>query len=85
MSKPLTAAELAEMLGVTTRTIQRKARDREIPHQRVGRLIRFRQSDVEEIERMCRRDAIQRRPEADIPNPVYQPHAVVVPMRPDAA
>lgn len=81
MSKPITTHELAERLGCCVRTIQRKARNREIPHNRIGRMIRFTTAQVEEIERMIERAAVQYRPEVNVPNPVYRPHARVVPIR----
>lgn len=83
--KPLTPSQLADRLGCTPRTIQKKARDREIPHLRVGRLIRFTEQHVDQIMQAMERDAIKRRPEAMTMNPVYQPSAQVVPMRSPAA
>lgn len=85
MSKPLTPNELAHHLGIATRTVQKKARNRQWPHQRIGRLIRFNPRQVADIEAMIEREAIHHRPEVNVPNPVYQPYARVVPMRPDAA
>lgn len=85
MTRPLTPRELADHLGLATRTVQKKARDRDWPHMRIGRSIRFSERQVRDIEAMIERSAIQRRPEVGVPNPVYRPFAEVVPMRPDAA
>lgn len=82
---PITPAELAPILGVKPRTIQRKANQRRIPHMRVGKLIKFTEQHVKLIQQMMERDVVEPRPEVDIPNPVYQPYAQVIPMRPDAA
>lgn len=84
---PITAFELAQRLGVGERTVQRRCRDREFPHMRIGRSIRFNARQVEEIDSIVNRERVQRRPEVDVPNPVYHPYATVVPIRrdPDAA
>lgn len=83
--KPITPAQLAHRIGMSTRTVQKKARDRDWPHMRIGRSIRFNERQVADIEAMITRSQIERRPEVSVPNPVYRPYAEVVPMRPDAA
>ena len=54
--EPIDAEEAAKMLGVTARTVTRLAERGEIPGFRVGRLWRFRPSDIREyIEKQLRR------------------------------
>lgn len=48
----LTAAQLADRWQVPVRTIYAWARRNEIPHYRVGRLLRF---DPDEVQQHCRR------------------------------
>ena len=77
----LTCDDLAPVIGVSSRTIQRWARDRTVPHVRIGRLVRFTPEQVAEIQ-----SAYTVNPEVcinvDQPNPDYRPNrAVVVPMR----
>jgi len=43
----LTIEELAELLKVSTRTIRRIIRRRELPYIRIGRQLRFRRGDVD--------------------------------------
>lgn len=82
MNTPLTTAELAEKLGVDKRTIQRWARNRTIPHMRIGsRTIRFLPTHVEQILEAYEREVEQRRPEADVPNDTHRPYITIVPMR----
>jgi excisionase family DNA binding protein len=53
--EPIDAEEAAKMLGVTARTVTRLAERGEIPGFRVGRLWKFRRSDIQEyIERQIR-------------------------------
>lgn len=77
----ITARDLAAELGVVPRTVQRWARDRRVPHLRIGRTIRFLPKHVEEIRRVYEQGVLEQRPEVDVPNPVYTPSAVVVQMR----
>lgn len=44
----LTAEEVAEHLGYSVRTIYDKVQRKEIPHQRIGRTLRFRRAEVDE-------------------------------------
>lgn len=81
MNGAITARQLADELGVVPRTVQRWCRDRRVPHLKIGRTIRFLPAHVEEIRRTYELGALEQRPEVDVPNPVYQPGAVVVPMR----
>ena len=81
MSKPITTQELAAELGVVPRTVQRWCRERVVPHMRYGRTIRFMPHQVAEIRQHFERGALARRPEVDVPNPVYRPEGVVVSMR----
>ena len=53
--EPIDAEEAAKMLGVTARTVTRLAERGEIPAFRVGRLWKFRRSDIQKyIERQIR-------------------------------
>ena len=53
--EPIDAEEAAKMLGVTGRTVTRLAERGEIPGFRVGRLWKFRRSDIQKyIERQIR-------------------------------
>ena len=53
--EPIDAEEAAKMLGVTARTVTRLAERGEIPGFRVGRLWKFRRSDIQKyIERQIR-------------------------------
>ena len=45
--EPIDAEEAAKMLGVTARTVTRLAERGEIPGFRVGRLWKFRRSDIQ--------------------------------------
>lgn len=77
----ITTRELADHLGVVPRTVQRWCRARSVPHMRYGRTIRFMPHQVDEIRSQFERGALHQRPEVDVPNPVYQPEGVVVPLR----
>lgn len=76
----LLPTDLAALLQVNVRTIQRWCTDRKLPHRRIGKTIRFTPDDVREIE-----EAYSVRPmvqlDVDAPNPVYASNPVVVPMR----
>ncbi len=43
----LTAIEVAQLLQCSRRTVQLMAKRNEIPHQRIGKLLRFHQGEVE--------------------------------------
>lgn len=79
MTRPLlTSEEIAATFHVTPRTIQRWARDRRIPHVRVGRRILFTQEQAEEIRAAYAIAPLEPDPAAVIPNPGFRPTAVVV-------
>ena len=50
----LTAAELAELLAVSRKTIDRMVRRGALPYYRFGRARRFRREDVETFLALCR-------------------------------
>lgn len=77
----ITTRELATILGYTPRTIQAWARERRIPHLKIGRTIRFLPEHVEEIRSEYARDTLEQRPDAHTPNPGYTPYLQVVPMQ----
>lgn len=80
MNQLLTCEDIAKIIGRTPRTIQRWARDRTVPHIRIGRTIRFTQDQVDEI--LAAYSVEPTTPvHADTLNPGYHPHAVIVPMR----
>ena len=55
IEEPVGAEEVAKMLGVTPRTVTRLAERGEIPGFRVGKLWKFRPSDIKQyIERQIR-------------------------------
>jgi excisionase family DNA binding protein len=77
----ISTRDLATELGVTPRTVQRWARERTVPHLRVGRTIRFLPHHVEEIIRVYEQGVLEQRPEADVPNDRFRPYIYAVPMR----
>ncbi len=52
----LTAKQLASLLQITEMTIYRLARRGELPYHSIGRVKRFRRSDVEQFLNRCRVD-----------------------------
>lgn len=80
MSAWLTTSQIAERMGVSTRTVQRLARDREIPHIRVRGRIHMTEQQWAELEAAYTIRKRDPRPEADLPNPDRE-GIVVVPMR----
>jgi excisionase family DNA binding protein len=52
----LTAKQLAGLLQITEMTIYRLARRGELPYHSIGRVKRFRRSDVEQFLNRCRVD-----------------------------
>jgi excisionase family DNA binding protein len=46
----LSSEQLAAVLGVNTSWVERRVSSRELPHHRVGRLVRFTPDDVRAIE-----------------------------------
>jgi excisionase family DNA binding protein len=54
----LTAAQAAEMLGVSPAWLLAQARDREVPHHRLGRFVRF---DEDELIEWVRESTISPR------------------------
>jgi excisionase family DNA binding protein len=80
-----TPEDVAEITKHSPRTVQRWARERRVPHIRVGRLIRFTKEQVREIEQAYAQP-VDRQLQVDAQNPDYKRTAVVVPMRrPDSA
>ena len=73
--------DVAQLLKVSPRTVQRWCRERRVPHVRIGRGIRFTPEQLVEIETAYTRT--RHEPvNVDIPNPGYHRHvAVVVPMK----
>lgn len=53
----LTSAEAAEVLGISTRTLQRLVSDEELPAARIGSGFRFRRADLEAFTARRFRDA----------------------------
>ena len=80
-STGITAAELAAMISVNPRTIQRWARKGRITHFRNGRTMRFLPEHVEAFLEANTRMASEQRPEADIANDRFASYVTVVPMR----
>jgi excisionase family DNA binding protein len=54
----LTAAEVADVLGVTTRWVYAEARADRIPHIRLGRYLRFHPADLEHWLVVVRRGTV---------------------------
>lgn len=50
MARLMTIAEVAERLNVSEWKVRDLARKGEIPHQRIGGLVRFREADIEAYE-----------------------------------
>lgn len=81
----LSTEDVAAQTGFTTRTIQRWARERRIPHIRVGRTIRFTPDQVSEIIAEYTVKPAPFAVEVDTPNPSFIGNrAVVMPMRRNA-
>lgn len=51
----LTVQEVAEQLGVGVRTVRRYGRDGELPHYRIGRCNKYKQTDVDALVARSRR------------------------------
>ncbi len=49
VNRLLTIAEAAALLGVKTQTLYLWVSQRRIPHRKIGRLVRFTESDLEEF------------------------------------
>lgn len=82
MTTFLTVDDLARMVHRSPRTIQRWARERRIPHVKLGRATLFTQEQVHEIAAAYTREPEIVVPEHDLPNPAYRDNQlVVVPMR----
>jgi excisionase family DNA binding protein len=76
--KWLSCNDLANELGMSSRTIQHWCRERKIPHHRLGRTIRFSPQDVEAIKAWASRRAVECH-NVDVPNPVYAVPGELVP------
>jgi excisionase family DNA binding protein len=82
MTTFLTVYQLAERVHRSPRTIQRWARERRIPHVKLGRSTLFTEEQVAEIAAAYTREPEIVVPEHDLPNPAYrEQQLVVVPMR----
>jgi excisionase family DNA binding protein len=82
MTTFLTVEELATRVHKSPRTIQRWARERLIPHVKLGRATLFTEDQVAEIASAYTREPQERVADVDLPNPGFsQRRPVVVPMR----
>jgi excisionase family DNA binding protein len=63
MQRLLKIAEAAEYLGTTQKTLYSKASRREIPTVKIGRSLRFRLGDLEQLVKVGLRPALRRLPE----------------------
>jgi excisionase family DNA binding protein len=72
--------DVAALLKVSPRTVQRWCRERRVPHVRVGRGIRFTAEQLAEIESVYSRARALSPASVDAPNPGYR-HVTVVPMK----
>lgn len=82
MTEFLTVNDLADRLHRSPRTIQRWARERRIPHVKLGRATLFTEQQVEEIAQAYTREPEIVVPEHTLLNPAYRTsQLVVVPMR----
>lgn len=72
-------AEVAALLKVQPRTIQRWCRERRVPHVRIGRGIRFTAAQLAEIESMYQ-VGTQARVDVSARNPAFADRIVVVPV-----
>lgn len=80
----LTADQVAARLHRSRRTVQRWARERRVPHVKIGRATLFTEAQVAEILAAYTRAPVEHVPDATLPNPRYLPRGpVVVPMRKD--
>lgn len=55
----LTLSEVAEYLHVSPSSVKALARRRELPFIRLGRLLRFREDDVAQLEKRLRTDTLE--------------------------
>lgn len=76
----LTVEDIANVMQVHPRTIQRWCRERRVPHIRIGRKIRFTPAQLDEIAQAYTREK-DTGGSTDVPNPVYRERPVVVPMK----
>jgi excisionase family DNA binding protein len=84
MTMFLTVEQMAERVHRSPRTIQRWARERRIPHVKLGRSTLFTEDQVLEIAAAYTREPVVVMPEHELPNPAYRERGpVVVPMRRD--
>lgn len=82
MTTFLTVADMAARLHRSPRTIQRWARERRIPHVRIGRATLFTEEQVVEIAAAYTREPEIVVPEHTLPNPAYRENQpIVVPMQ----
>ena len=71
--------DVAALLKVKPRTVQRWCRERRVPHVRVGRGIRFTAEQIAEIESTYR---VATRPRVDVTtrNPAFEERLTVIPI-----
>lgn len=82
MTTFITVTDLAARLHRSPRTIQRWARERRIPHVKLGRATLFTEEQVAEIASAYTREPELVVAEHTLPNPAYRDNElVVVPMR----
>lgn len=72
--------DIAAIVGVTPRTIQRWCNEQRIPHWRLGRLFRFTPAQVEEIAAAysCVPEDPAARAALVVPNPEFRPNRPVL-------
>ena len=59
MERLLTIQEAAERLGVKPNTLYLWVSQKRIPHRKIGRLVRFRECDLEEFVEQQRQPALE--------------------------
>jgi excisionase family DNA binding protein len=82
MTTFLTVDQLAQRVHRSPRTIQRWARERRIPHVKLGRATLFTEEQVTEIVAAYTVEPAEPAPEHVLPNPAYEEKAVIVSIDP---
>lgn len=80
MSAWLLPEDMAAIMGVSTRTVQRLCNEKRIPHWRIGRMLRFTPEQVAQIEAKYACEPIDPAVQAAVvaPNPAYKPNRAVL-------